>query len=211
MICFPEPDKENIPTNKPQQIKRISTDNTYIVNKQPTPSSLPSHLQKPVLSQKQAVSPRTPNKIRDKNLVLTPNGKFFTDIGDDQDTDLIFSAEDTAPFSPVGLELFKEEACDTPTLEKAETVEAYEGDWEDKGDKGEYCEEKEDEDKRDEEECCEEVEDTVSHSKRVTDCRDRRCQFCPSYDPVYASAFQGYYFLSRIQSYFGKVFLTVTI
>ena len=192
-------------TNKSQQIKRISTDNTYIVNKQPTPSSIPSLLQKPVLSQNPALSqkpvlslkpvssPRTPNKIRDKNLVLTPNGKFFTDIGDEHETDLVFSAEETAPFSLVGLEICKEEACDSLTVE--ETVEKYEGDRENKEDKEEYCEEKEEEEREDEEDCCN--EDTVSHSKRITDCRDRRCRFCPSYDPVYASAFQGYYFLYR--------------
>ena len=27
--------------------------------------------------------------------------------------------------------------------------------------------------------------------RRVTDCRDKRCHFCPSFDPVYASAYMG--------------------
>ncbi|KAL5266893.1 hypothetical protein ACHWQZ_G004062 [Mnemiopsis leidyi] len=173
LTTFEEPDKENISANRPHQKKRNSTDNTYIVSKQPTGSVTPTKLQKPFSSPQihdkilDTNLMLTPKKILDKNLVLTPNGKFFTDIRDEHDTDLPFSTEETTPFSPrVELELCNKEDSNNPDVQENETSE------------------------RDKGKCCEEDEDTVSHTRRVTDCRDRRCKFCPSYDPVYASAFQ---------------------
>ena len=161
------------------------------------PQSTPSYLLSPPV-QKSAPLPRTPRKILDTNLVLTPNGKFFNDIGDENDTDLNIITDKSSAFdSATGLKMCPEKEVTITKVER--DVSAV---------------------KRNEGQCCESDEepgllDSVtigSHkTRRVTDCKDRGCRFCPSYDPVYASAIHGNYWLISLSFYLLSLLLECII
>ena len=125
---------------------------------------------------------------------MTPKGKFFSDICDENDSNLNFAKGETRTFDkPTDLKSCHDEDAPVTTVQNVQN----EGECN-------VNEKKEDVDTVREGECCVHEEEggeilqvagEAHNIRRVTDCRDKRCMFCPSYDPAYASAIHGYYFI----------------
>ena len=130
-------------------------------------------------------------------MVLTPKGKFFSDICDENDSNLNLKGETRTFDKPTDLKSCHDEDAPVTAVQNVNVNTLNEGECN-------VNERKEDVDTVREGECCVHEEEggeilqvagEVNNIRRVTDCRDKRCMFCPSYDPAYASAIHGYYFI----------------
>ncbi|XP_063685487.1 uncharacterized protein LOC134819465 isoform X2 [Bolinopsis microptera] len=188
-------------TASPQpQTKSTSTNSTYILPQIPPANNVTNPGPASLL--------RTPIKIPDKNLVLTPKGKFFSDICYENDSNLNFAKGETRTFDKsADLKSFHDKDAPVTAVQKVNVYTLNEGECNVNEEKenvntmneGEYCvnEKKENVNTVKEGEICVHEEEggemlqvagEVHDIRRVTDCRDKRCMFCPSYDPAYASA-----------------------